>query len=119
MSKSDEQIVRDALKYVMERYAEDCPDDFGAAFERLMSHCVPELPQRWLPIDTAPKDGTWILVCRRGELYCENGFTPLVAMFGIYHPNAKGDGCWRDTNRHKTYEPTHWMPLPSPPKDTL
>lgn len=56
----------------------------------------------WLPIETAPKDGARIL---------------------LFLPNQLGDSVWTGLwaeGWHVSYgkaerEPTHWMPLPSPP----
>ena len=61
----------------------------------------------WQPIETAPKDGTFILTfCGGGEAWC-----PTISRWN-------GDG-WGD--EHSTFHiqglnyPTHWMPLPPPP----
>lgn len=61
---------------------------------------------RWLPIESAPRDGTWVF------LYSPTlsiGLYPLVGF-------DCGDG-W-EFPAHKispAWEPTHFMPLPSPP----
>ena len=67
----------------------------------------------WQPIETAPKDGTNILLCKAP-------FTALVGRFD-------DDLGWVDFDEDEDalrevwieegteYEPTHWMPLPSPP----
>ena len=74
--------------------------------EEIVDSKLRELLPEWRLIDTAPKDGTPILVLdsifRRPWHYeCEwNGI-------GWYH--GFGDG-WPDAN------PTHWMPLPQPPE---
>ena len=68
----------------------------------------------WMPIETAPKDGTLILACYSGAYAC-NGFAPVSVRWGTYHPNAKGNEEWRDCVGHKTPMITHWMPLPKPP----
>ena len=64
----------------------------------------------WLPIETAPKDGTSILA------YTGDGYTyPLVCAC------AFDDGLWwPDTweSPDDPLHPTHWMPLPPPPKAT-
>lgn len=68
----------------------------------------------WRPIETAPKDGTPILACY-GNHYVTNGFLPVAVKWGTYHPNAKGNECFRDCRGHKIETITHWMPLPEPP----
>lgn len=71
----------------------------------------------WQPIATALKDGRLLWLIEDG------------APLGLYvhHQYA---GCWTDDTRYiaKGYwqelcrdvigSPTHWMPLPDPPKDT-
>jgi hypothetical protein len=76
----------------------------------------------WKPIETAPKDGTAVL------LYGPDLPTPVVATLKMHelvrsYP-SKGFGRsvtfkWHDTVRgFEVYPPpTHWMPLPSPPKE--
>ena len=58
----------------------------------------------WQPIETAPKDGTWIVLWVDSE--------PLVAGW-----NAN-DGDWRLRWNDDWIQPppTHWMPLPTPPR---
>ncbi|MGZ8258585.1 MAG: DUF551 domain-containing protein [Methylotenera sp.] len=62
---------------------------------------------KWQSIDTAPKDGTEILIC-----------SGIIYDVGICY--------WRDDNVmtgwtwgcEKAFNnPSHWMPLPSPPSD--
>lgn len=67
----------------------------------------------WQGIESAPQDGTPIWVCNR--LYTENGFLPLAVRWKTYHPNAKGEACWRDMHGHKVGGLTHWRPLPPSP----
>jgi hypothetical protein len=51
----------------------------------------------WQPIETAPKDGTEVL---------------------LYHPDL-GMACWPWWGRQGPWhEVTHWMPLPPPPDVT-
>jgi len=55
----------------------------------------------WQPIETAPRDGTIILLS-----------TPKGRVAdGMWH---KRYGVWAWT--YVMVEPTHWMPLPEPPK---
>jgi hypothetical protein len=86
---------------------------------------------QWQPIETAPKDGTYVLVFRM-----DCGVTPIVHVafynsekdwgeFGFMTGETKEDyiGWWSYTRSSVTQEklddhwtPTHWMPLPEPPK---
>ena len=60
---------------------------------------------RWQPIDTAPKDGTSILVWSP---------TPEQADVAWW---ADGPGCWLDNyGKYLTDEPSHWMHLPDGPR---
>ena len=59
----------------------------------------------WQPIETAPKDGTRVLLWRRA---IRDQPTPIMA-----------DGFWCETCWVWPYllsEPTHWQPLPTPPE---
>lgn len=55
--------------------------------------------QEWRPIETAPKDGTTILVFHNGSMW-------TVLWSDVQE--------WHDANDYG-YTPTHWMPLPKPP----
>ena len=64
----------------------------------------------WSPIETAPRDGTDIIVYRPKH---DGDYIPKVGtdywMTGrFYGP------CWAKSRRD--CEPTHWMPLPEAPK---
>ncbi len=63
----------------------------------------------WQPIDTAPKDGTWILLSEGGVVY--SGYW------------CKATEEWRDygdigCNGCTEIEPTDWAPLPKPPEQS-
>jgi hypothetical protein len=59
----------------------------------------------WRDIESAPKDGTRVLV-----------FSPLdKAIFACGFENGMWQtGVWRANNN--AGQPTHWMPLPTPPE---
>src|SRR5690606_22522039 len=62
---------------------------------------------RWMPIESAPKDGTLILAYQESS-----GGTGVVSW-----ANSPGDGVWLiDAYGAGWMYPTHWMPLPQPPK---
>lgn len=65
---------------------------------------------KWLPIESAPKDGTPILCYWPEWANCE----PWGCAFGVAYWSY---GEWRDPDDELAISPTmsHWMPLPEPP----
>lgn len=72
--------------------------------------------ENWQTIETAPKDGTYVLVAT------EHG--SWVAKYeAVSQSGFKFDNPWRsmmlnhdNINReYRTWRPTHWIPLPKPP----
>jgi hypothetical protein len=87
----------------------------------------------WQPIDTAPKDGTWILVWggktdevgewdKHEEVFMNR---PVVAHWRPPKVWQTEEGYWQFANYDsgyygdfsKDHEPTHWQPLPPLPED--
>lgn len=78
----------------------------------------------WQPIETAPKDGTKILVYEPASEYTEGGVS-LVSWdsWRISYPGCRTQWDWCLPGSHQdeqggceTVYPTHWMPLPEPPE---
>lgn len=74
----------------------------------------------WQPIETAPKDGTPILVWNGPANY---GYYTAPDQMGTARWDRQaftdGEMCWWACDccdGVTTYNPTHWMPLPEPPK---
>ena len=68
----------------------------------------------WRTIDSAPKDGTAVLLYGQRE-----GETPFV---GVFAYAGWGEKEWVENTTgleacRAPHEPTHWMPLPDPPND--
>lgn len=64
----------------------------------------------WQAIETAPKDGTLVLLCV-AECYM-----PTSGCWATYHPNATGKACWRTQPVcGDKLNPTHWQALPPAP----
>ena len=63
---------------------------------------------QWQPIETAPKDGTEIIVFEKGGVICtaywESGY---FGHSGWTHHQSRSDV--------DAVNPSHWMPLPNPP----
>jgi len=80
----------------------------------------------WQPIETAPKDGTEVIVIHYTAY--DGGMRPTVdgpftASFCSNRWRSSWDGeevveymDWGGTDYKDIMSPTHWMPLPEPPK---
>lgn len=76
----------------------------------------------WQPIETAPKDGTWFMICNTKdgfdsyEVGCHD---PMLwpeyveVDGGLFRKEMKPIHVWRGFNN--MHRATHWMPLPDPP----
>lgn len=76
----------------------------------------------WQPIETAPKDGTWFMICRAGEgfesyevgRYDPYHFPEYVEVSGgLYRKEERQLLEWRGFNN--MHRATHWKPLDAPP----
>lgn len=82
----------------------------------------------WQPIETAPKDGTSVLLCGgcTDELTDDSDFEGFEGDVSVEEAHRPVTGLWRgDRWIYATYDggfygkyegPTHWMPLPLAPK---
>ena len=68
-----------------------------------------DTPQ-WQPIETAPRDGTPLLIC------CIKASKYTNVKSGFMAVN-RWEKFWGSFNP-KYFPATHWMPLPKPPEDT-
>ena len=74
-------------------------------------HCGKPAPtppvseDRWQPIETAPKDGSYVLLAGKRREDIASGYWPQSAYAG------NGAWIWPFVHKH----PTHWMPLPKAP----
>lgn len=65
---------------------------------------IPSTTEGWRPIESAPRDGTWVLIAC-DEVYRARYDEP----HDLWHFDV--DGC--------AVDPTHWQPLPSPPSEQV
>ena len=63
----------------------------------------------WRPIETAPKDGTRMLVYRPSGRY-------NLTLVGVDLRDNHYDGTWWHSRQDE--QPTHWQPMPQPPETT-
>ncbi len=73
----------------------------------------------WQPIETAPKNGTEILLCSGGRWKSINiGHWVPVGYAGVKGKWHTGFTC-ADEGDFDIDSPTHWQPLPEPPRAAL
>ena len=91
----------------------------GTHLREFCPQCEKDEPELWQPIETAPKDGTRIILGKAA------GYVMAWAGSGYWfnrepcphHPPCKPGTHTGWTDGLDTYAtPTHWMPLPPPPK---
>lgn len=70
----------------------------------------------WQPIETAPKDETWILVTgfKKGKDKTISHLYAVAAwfLFSKKHPHMGGRWLYGTSDAQYVREPTHWMHLP-------
>lgn len=69
---------------------------------------------QWQPIETAPKDGTAVLIYQPKE---KIGSLVLEDVIYVCYYNDEGKWEEADGEMYSTFNPTHWMPLPETPKE--
>jgi len=100
-----EAAIDAAMENLPSPYEQDMED--REAFRRLVI-AILSATENWQPIETAPKDGTYVLVY--GYRSHVDGSVMHVVRW------TKGDGWAADGDDLGEQKPTHWMPLPPPPK---
>jgi hypothetical protein len=78
----------------------------------------------WQPIETAPTDGTWVLLYAPPEKWERRTGQMYVATWEATGYNSEpqwayGANGYEHSFRHGVYGATHWMPLPAPPSPHL
>ncbi len=103
------------------------------AIESLALSALDSQGSGWMPIADAPKDGTQIIGAYRyegkwfqhivwwdAEFEMETDYAGERDQYGFYQTKYRGgweDGKIDTDECPSEYFPTHWMPLPSPPKE--
>ena len=80
------------------------------AMSKAMDRNMTESERGWQPIDTAPKDGTALLLLYVPEL---EGAIPQFVAGWVNEFETWGNGAIQYWHR----QPTHWQPLPDPPRE--
>lgn len=75
-----------------------------------------EALMEWQPIETAPKDGTWVLVYGDGTDDEAEDRKVAVAQYVNYFDDFRWQFAWYDGGYYGRFKnPTHWAPLPEAP----
>ncbi|RLK56255.1 uncharacterized protein DUF551 [Stenotrophomonas rhizophila] len=106
--------MSDIEKKARELLKAECPDirdeafEYGSMMTVINLHAVMRalraaLKLRWQPIETAPRDGTRLLLFGDGDM--------VAAYFNV------GYATWDDGDHHDDIQGlTHWQPLPAAPE---
>lgn len=100
-----EDIDQIASAIVKNPYAGDDEPDFQLYLAIARAIQAERNRSTWQPIESAPKDGTDILITTEGY--------GMLVRIGFY--DAARDGVWSIWPGRDRMNPTHWQPLPSPP----
>lgn len=75
------------------------------------------LTNPWQPIESAPRDGSWVLLTGGTIDYGWDGDTIPPVVIGQSCGESDWQFAWYDCGYYGEYEnPTHWQPLPTPPE---
>lgn len=99
----------------------------GALIGLLRRHRSPSATQEWRPIETAPKDGTRVLIATPIEgspsIVLSAWWAACFEAKGFKGTETIWRGAWTDGSvkswgyeEMAEYKPTKWQPLPEPPK---
>jgi len=134
MSEVTDEMVSTAHAHLMSLLFTACQPNRGDVFSfmddqrEMMTSVITaalKVAPRWRPIETSPKDGTEII----GVFSNDYGYQDTPTMYGPWTMAWRGEwvSSWDGeqviqsqsdfgTNYHEIApDPTHWMPLPSPP----
>lgn len=112
LSESDEYDANVAALVQMPKWCSPCEAQKAVDREFAALSAAPDreaIAPEWRTIDSAPKDGTWLLLAEQESAEVEPS---LYA--GAWH----SEGYWIadcGQNVTQTPEPTHWMPRPFAP----
>ncbi len=96
-------------------------EEFSAQVDKVINDKLNGQVDGWLPIESAPRDGTHILILCPNDRICVAFYDEkqkfIVGNWHVPVPCLGGFGHGSDTVIHSDEDlPTHWMPLPKPPE---
>lgn len=102
--------ITDADRTAAIRFMVDRPDNVSRQVDDLEARFAAHREAAllvWQPIDTAPRDGTDILVADHEAV--------TSAFWGVHNPDVSPRLHRYGWVGQVDFAPTHWMPLPKPP----
>jgi len=122
-----EGAVRYAKRQFDSHAGEDIPSEIMSevlATSPLAGQPQPAPTTGWRPIAEAPRDGTQVLVCNPFDVegHISDAYSISCHVAAWWAEENDGRGAWIIYNNQVCeaelhYTPTHWMPLPAPPKE--
>lgn len=113
------KAIEDAAEQYAYAYSIDDFKDRSKAFDVLQDAIwagVGAAPEGWQTIESAPKDGTYILLGSADGSW-------IARNYPVYQSGYRPDNPWQSMmlnhehmGRYPKAKPTHWMPLPAAPK---
>lgn len=80
---------------------------------------APAIPPGWPPIETAPKDGSYILVSNVNGVWVAHWQPTAQSGYRFHDPwRSVMLNHWHMPKHVRHQPPTNWMPLPAPPEST-
>ena len=95
----------------------DFVESFATALRAAERRAMPV----WQTIETAPKDGTWILLASPPKPHVRDAWQVYVATWERTDYNSEPEWAYgarigEHAFRYAVYDATHWMPLPELPE---
>lgn len=114
MNRTERELVLVVAKAIAEERRSSALDTLGKIDGEILAAEASQSNQ-WQPIETAPKDGTRIALFQGGKFttgqWSEDEYTKKPRP---YWATDRGQILGKTFDR--SCQPTHWMPLPEPPK---
>lgn len=114
--------LREEIAAILGRHIGEEGDDYfgreitgiGEATDAILA--LPEIAGGWQPIETAPRDGTEVLICwadipQMAVAQWDQDYAEMDFAEGVGWRDGSDYGCGGMIGAM----PTHWMPLPPPP----
>lgn len=101
-----DEMARECAEKITDDFSIYAEDEEIHRLEDIIKQALRSVMPRWMPIETAPKDGTVILIMKDNTKIASACWSETL-----------NDGSWSFTATFQTMKPTHWQPLPPLPSE--